>query len=60
MGMVAPTPAQVHRLTLELKGGISQKRYQAYKDGVKALAEKYGARIKDRKKVKKVRKAKKG
>lgn len=58
MGMAAPTPAEVHRLTLELKGGISQAKYVQYKKAVRSLAKKYGARIKDRKKVKKVKKGK--
>ncbi len=53
MGMVAPTPAQVHRLTLEIKGGISQSTYVRYKRDVKKLAARYGAKITDMRKVRK-------
>lgn len=61
MGMIAPQKGQVHRMTLELKGGkIDQRRYQAYKNAISKIVKRYkasGAAIKGgRGKLVKVRK----
>ena len=44
MGMIAPQKGQIHRMTLELKGGkIKQQQYEAYKNAISKIVKRYKA-----------------
>lgn len=50
MGNVAPGKGEVHRMTVELRGPVSQGKYVRYKAAVAKIARKFGARPKKGKK----------
>lgn len=45
MAAAAPSKGLVHRVTIELKGPVSQKKYDNYKRAIAKLAKTYGADV---------------
>ena len=45
MAMVAPSKGTVHRVSIVLKGPVSQKKYDNYKKAIAKLAKTYGADV---------------
>jgi hypothetical protein len=60
MGMsVPPDEYQRHRVTIEVRGPIDKTKWASYRAAVKALVAKYGARITEKRRLRKTTSAKK-
>lgn len=57
--IVAPDEHQRHRVTIEIRGPVEKAKWAEYRAAVKAVVKKYGARITEKRRLRKTKAGKK-